>query len=134
MKIQPHKLSQDISKVEAGLGFRKLEIQRIEAEAEVLHLFQVPKLPVVVACVLSSYEILLKEFDLDGNVEYRHYRFGYFTIMGRKDPDGISDWEPVGASYKDAAMFLRGYGDGIQEGHSLPNIVFTPAKFTYYNA
>jgi hypothetical protein len=131
MKIQPRKSPQDISKVEAGLGFRKLEIQGMEAEAEVLHLFQEPNVPTVIACVLSSYEILLKDFDLDGDIEYCHFQFGYFTIMGRKDPDGISDWEPVGAPYKDAAMFLREYNAGAIQRPSLPNVIFTPVAFTH---
>jgi hypothetical protein len=83
---------------------------------------------------LSSYEILLKILSLEGEVEYSHLQFGYFTIMGLRDPEDEPDWAPVHAPCNDAAMFLQEYGVGIHKTHTHPHAPFTPVKFRHRTA
>jgi hypothetical protein len=132
MKISASKSPQDISEEEAELGFQKLVLQGMDAEPELLHLFEDAGPPVIVARILSSHEILLKIFDLDRTVEYSHLEFGYSASMGVKALKSETDWTPVDAPCKDAAIFLQEYGVGIHKTHSLPGAPFTPVKFKYH--
>jgi hypothetical protein len=131
MKIEASKSPQDISEDEADLGFQKLVIQGMEPAAEIGHLFQAPVSPVLVACILSSYEILLKILDLEGGVEYSHLQFGSFTIAGGENMEDEPDWSPVDVPCKDAAMFLQEYGVGIHKTHGHPINFFSSVEFKY---
>jgi len=132
MKIRSSTYPLEISKDEAGLRFQKLVLEGMESEPEFVDLLQgPPPPPVVVARILSSFEVLLKDRDLDGNIEYSHLKFGYSTMTITVPIRGETDWQPVGAPWRDAAMFLNAYGAGIQESHDLPGVFFTVVPFRF---
>jgi hypothetical protein len=112
---------QDISQDEARLGFQLLLVDGIGA----LMGSRINPVPVpIVACVLSSSDILVKIFDLNGNVRYSHRRWGTYT-----DGVDMKDWIPVFSPCADLRQFFLEYNAGTHR-EAFPNRI-SPCSFTF---
>jgi hypothetical protein len=110
---------QEISQDEARLGFQHLLIDGIgPVMGSVIHPIPVP----VYACVLSSSDILLKIYDIDGNVRYSHRRWGRYG--GHRN-----DWSPLASPYVDYRQFFELFNAGTHPEMFSEKI--EPASFTY---
>jgi hypothetical protein len=85
--------------------------------------------PPVVARILSSCEIVVKTFALDGSIQFTHQRYGRLSLYSVTTGVG---WQPASGPYKDAAMFLHQYEVGLEKlAADKSNAVFIPAAFTH---
>jgi hypothetical protein len=85
--------------------------------------------PVVVAKILSSFEILVKTFATDGAISFTHQRYGHleFPPMMTKD-----EWHPASGPYTDAAMFIHQYEVGLDKlAADKLGLRFIPGSFSY---
>ena len=84
---------QCVSPLERELGF---ELQRIPGIAH--STIDNSEVPLVVAKVLSSCEVVLKARDLAGNICYNIRKYGYYLIYGEETP---YCWHPVISDCRD---------------------------------
>jgi hypothetical protein len=115
---------QDISPDEARLGFRLLLVDGIGA----LMGSRINPVPVpIVACVLSSSDILVKIYNLTGNIRYSHRRWGSYT-----DGVGMTEWIPVLTPCADLKQFILDYNAGTHQ-EAFPGKIHS-SPFTYRDA
>jgi len=66
----------------------------------------------VVALRLSSCEILLKAYNLDGEICYHHKKYGYDILPGGEETP--YQWYPVSSGWKNPQEILEKYKAGIK--------------------
>jgi hypothetical protein len=104
--MQNPKFPQSISSLDRELGFQLLPIAGLGGD-----LLHPNKGEQVVIKILSSCEILLKAYDLDGNICYNHKKYGYDVLFGQETP---YQWYPVSGGWKDPKEILGLYEKGIK--------------------
>lgn len=70
------------------------------------------EIDLVVALRLSSCEILLKDYDKNGEVCYHHKKYGYNVLPGGHETP--YQWYPVGSDWSDPKDFLEKYKAGFK--------------------
>jgi hypothetical protein len=114
---------QEISQKESALGFRLLLIEGIGA----LMGSQIRPVPVpVVACVLSSSDVLVKIRAENGRVAYSHRRFGCSKRTPyRRRPE----WSPVSLPVSNAQKLISDFKSNIHTENFPQSVNPFPFKF-----
>jgi hypothetical protein len=120
---------QDVTEDEAALGFARWIIPSILDRDTIAGMFGVRGLrPFVVAKILSSYEVLVKISNMEGQgVVYSH------RIYGTYGEECEADWMPIGNPIKDAGIYLQELKSGAIElnmgvGHGFKRLKFRHAR------
>ena len=105
---------------EKDLGFQKLEIAQMGSLRQ-------PE--VVIARVLSPSDVLVKIFNLEGEIVYSHRRWGYSKTIGESDS---KKWFPLFApiSKDKAEILIQEYDFHPQKEVFEGDTVGVPFKFT----
>jgi hypothetical protein len=98
---------QSISPLEDELGFRLQPIGGLASSP-----LQRSQAKLVVALRLSSSEILLKAYNLDGKICYHYKKYGYRVLPGGQETR--YQWYPVSSEWEDPKEILDMYRAGIK--------------------
>jgi hypothetical protein len=113
---------QEMSQNESDLGFRLLLIEGIGAlMGSRLNPVPVP----VVAFVLSSSDILVNIYDLNGKILYSHRRFGHL----KGSPAKRNEWRPIANPVLDAKQLIYDFSFNAHREFFTHETV--PVEFTY---
>lgn len=101
---------QDISKDDSALGFQRLLIDGIgDPMSGQIPVASVP----VVAKILSSSDVLIKQFDLNGRIKYAHKRWGRDNRHTTLEHRG---WYSIHPPNSDASQLIDNFKTGRVKG------------------
>ena|ERR1700722_19505450 len=114
---------QDITSDELSLGFQRFLIDGI-GDPMASRIYVVPVQ--VVAKILDSSDVLIKQFDLEGRVRYTHKRWGQDS---RHTPLEHRSWYSIHSPTPDANLVIDNYKTGRVKGMFEDEIVGFPFRY-----